>query len=574
MKYRAPRPGALRIVRSFPRSFAARFSGSDPLLLLLVFLAGIGTLGIEMLMPRLLAPFFGTSQPIWAVVIGTTLVYLAAGYWLGGWLADRWLRRRLLYRLVTLAGLLCGFIPLLARPVLHASQQAFINLEAGSFLAALAAVVLLFAAPVILLAAVGPYTVRLLLERRAEGVAVAGRTAGTVSALSTLGSLVGTFLPVFVLIPWIGTERTIYLFAAFLVVVGFTGLRDGISALMLVVVTLLAAFTLSLSSAVRAADCYRCTLVTETESRYNYIQVVRQELLDASGQPDPRLHLVLNEGHAIHSTYRLQFRETGDPLDLLTGGGPWDYFAVAPYVYPDRDPQSIRSFAMLGAAAGTVPKQMLAIYGADMRIDAVEIDPRILDIGRRYFDMQAGASHYPNYAAHAQDARAWLASTEQTYDIIGVDAYHQPYIPFHLTTVEFFREARAHLAPDGAVVVNAARGPGGDERLVNALATTMRHVFPQVFLIDTRNNRSGSNVMLVGVNRPVGDGAAHFRNNAERMQQPVLRTVMHWALYEGHEPVRAFSLAQARYEPFTDDRAPVELLIDGMMLDTVRSTTQ
>jgi hypothetical protein len=336
----------------------------------------------------------------------------------------------------------------------------------------------------------------------------------------------------------------------------------------------LAAATLSLSSAVRAADCYRCTLVTETESRYNYIQVVRQELLDASGQPDPRLHLVLNEGHAIHSTYRLRFGETGDPLDLLTGGGPWDYFAVAPYVYRDRDPQSIRSFAMLGAAAGTVPKQMLAIYGADMRIDAVEIDPRILDIGRRYFDMQACAPHYPNYAAYAQDARAWLASTEQTYDIIGVDAYHQPYIPFHLTTVEFFREARAHLAPDGVVVVNAARGPGGDERLVNALATTMRHVFPQVFLIDTRSNRSGSNVMLVGVNRPVGDGVAHFRNNAERMQQPALRTVMNWALYEGREPVRAFSLAQARYEPFTDDRAPVERLIDRIMLDTVRSTTR
>jgi predicted membrane-bound spermidine synthase len=544
------------------------------LLLLLVFLAGVGTLGIEMLMPRLLAPFFGTSQPIWAVVIGATLVYLAVGYWLGGWLADRWLRRRLLYRLVTLAGLLCGFIPLLARPVLRASQQAFLSLEASSFLAALAAVVLLFAAPVILLAAVGPYAVRLLLERRAEGLAVAGRTAGTVSALSTLGSLLGTFLPVFVLIPWIGTERTLYLFAAFLIVVGFTGLRDGLSALMLVVVTLLAAVTLSLSSAVRAADCYRCTLVTETESRYNYIQVVRQELLDASGQPDSRLHLVLNEGHAIHSTYRLRFRETGDPLDLLTGGGPWDYFAVAPYVYPDRDLQSIRSFAMLGAAAGTVPKQMLAIYGADMHIDAVEIDPRILDIGRRYFDMQAGAPHYPNYTAHAQDARAWLASTDQTYDIIGVDAYHQPYIPFHLTTIEFFREARAHLATDGVVVVNAARGPGGDERLVNALATTMRHVYPQVFLIDTRSNRSGSNVMLVGVNRPVGDGAAHFRDNAERMQQPALRTVMNWALYEGREPVRAFSLAQARYEPFTDDRAPVERLIDRMMLDTVRSTTR
>src|SRR5919112_4146717 len=94
-------------------------AGSDRFLLLVVFLAGIGTLGVEMLMSRKLAPFFGTSQPIWAVVIGMTLVYLAIGYRLGGSLADRRPDERLLYQMITWAGFLTGFIPLVARPILR-----------------------------------------------------------------------------------------------------------------------------------------------------------------------------------------------------------------------------------------------------------------------------------------------------------------------------------------------------------------------------------------------------------------------------------------------------------------------
>lgn len=542
--------------------------------LLVVFLAGIGTLGIEMLMPRLLAPFFGTSQPIWAVIIGTTLLYLAIGYWLGGILADRYPHARVLYKLIAWAGFLCGFIPLLSRPVLHTSQQAFLRLEAGAFVATLVGVVLLFAAPVILLATVSPFAARLWLHKQAQGMTTAGRTVGAISALSTLGSLIGTFLPVFILVPWLGTERTIYLFATFLLLVGLAGLRDWRHVWMLVVLTALAIYTRSTAHLVRAADCYRCTVVAEAESSYNYIQVVRQDMSNDQLHPDLRLHLILNEGHAIHSTYRLHFQQTGDPLDLLTDGGPWDYFAVAPYVYPRREPQSVQSFAMLGAAAGTVPKQMLAIYGHTMRIDAVEIDPRILQIGRTWFDMEADDPRYPNYTTYAQDARAWLASTPHTYDIIGVDAYHQPYIPFHLTTVEFFQAVQSHLNTDGVVVVNAARSPGGDNRLVNALATTMRTVFPQLFMLDTRSTHGASNVMLIGVNRPVGDGVANFVANAEQMPVPALRTVMQWAIQEGREPVREFTPEQAQFLPFTDDNAPVEQLIDQMIFDEARRVAE
>lgn len=540
-------------------------------LLLIVFLAGVGTLGIEMVMPRLLAPFFGTSQPIWAVVIGMTLVYLAAGYWLGGRLADRRPDQRLLCWLIAWAGLLCALIPLVARPVLALAQLALRAVAAGGFLGALAAVVLLFAAPVTLMAMVGPFAVRLQLRRAEQGVAEAGRTVGTISALSTLGSIVGTFLTVLVLIPLIGSSATLFLFAGFLVLLGCVGLRDLRALAMLAAVIGLAAAHYALAGAVKSADCYGCTLRAEAESSYNYIQVADQEIVYADGTPDQRRVLLLNEGQALHSIYRLKYRETGDPLDLLTDGGPWDYFAVAPYVYADTKPADVRRVAMLGSAAGTVPKQLLAIYGPETLIDAVEIDPRIVAMGRAYFAMEDQDPAFPNYTTYTQDARAWLATAIQTYDIIGMDAYHQPYIPFHLTTVEFFREVKARLSPRGVAVVNAGRPASGDDRLANALASTMLEVFPEVYVIDTRF----SNAVLIGVNQPAGDGVANFIANASAIataaeaepRYRALQLVQYWALNEGrYGPIRPFTAADARTAPFTDDRAPVELLIDGLIL--------
>ena len=541
-------------------------SAGDRFLLLVVFLVGIGTLGIEMVMPRLLAPFFGTSQPIWAVVIGMTLAYLAIGYRVGGSMADRHPDERVLYRMIAWSGLLCAIIPLLARPLLSLAQYSLRTIVAGGFIGSLVVVVLLFAAPVILMATVGPFAVRLQLRRVEEGVAAAGRTAGMISSVSTLGSILGTFLTVLIFIPTIGTTGTIFLFAAFLVILGLIGLRDWRYLLMLLAVAILAVAHYAFDATIRSADCYNCTLVTEAESDYNYIQVAKQDVIYNDGTLDPRHILVLNEGQATHSVYRLKYRQTGNPLDLLTDGGPWDYFSVAPYVYANRDPQSVKSIALLGSAAGSVPKQFLAIYGPQTTIDAVEIDQKIVDLGRQYFDLEDQNPRFPNYHTHVQDARSWIATAESRYDVIGMDAYHQPYIPFHLTTVEFFQQVKTHLNPQGVAVVNAGRPASGDDRLVNALASTMLAVFPQVYVIDTRF----SNAILIGVNEPAGDGVQNFIDNAGRIQIQALQLVMYWSLNEGRfGPVRPFSAAQARYAPFTDDRAPVEQLIDGLIFNEV-----
>jgi predicted membrane-bound spermidine synthase len=537
--------------------------------MLLVFGAGICSLGIELTASRLLAPYFGTSQLIWANVIGLTLLYLTIGYTLGGRLADRRPDLGLLCTIIAIAGATAAIIPLLSHPILKWSLSAFDTYSLGVFLGSLLGVMALFSVPITLLGMVSPFAIRLSINST-DG---AGKAAGNLYAISTLGSILGTFLPVLLLIPLVGTAMTVYIFAGGLLLIALPGLwlaRRRTAAMLataaLVGVVLIALFPIG---QIKAADCRGCSLIVEDDSAYNYIQVVERD----NGERGQMVGLVLNEGQAIHSIYYPRFAETGNPADLLTGG-PWDFYNVAPYVYANREPATVRSMAMVGSAAGSVPKQFLALYGADAVVDGIEIDPRIAELGRTYFDMQDVQSFskggetpkFPNFNTHITDGRIFFAGTDRKYDIIGMDAYKQPYIPFHLTTREFFQTVKDHLTPGGVAVVNAGR-PGTDYRLANVLASTMSSVFAEVYMIDVPAN---GNTMLIGVPESVGDGVANFEANFARIQDPTLRTVMQMALDSN-----AAKLPMRRWAPtgetrvFTDDKAPVEWVIDQIILTKV-----
>lgn len=519
-----------------------------------VLLGGLASLGIELTMSRLLQPFFGSSQLIWANVIGLTLIYLTIGYQVGGRLADRYPQPRLLGRLLLLAGLATAPIPLLARPLLQWSVGAFTSYSAAIFFGSFFGVLLLLSTPMILLGMIAPFAIRLSVR----DLRTAGSTAGTLYAVSTLGSIAGTFLPVLVLVPLLGTSLTFYVFALALVTVGALGAQRRAALVAIPAVIALAVLQLGVHG-IRAPFCRGCESLFETESSYNYIQVARAN--NGPGRT-PQIKLILNEGQAIHSVYNTRYGMTHDPVDLITNG-PWDFFHVAPYLYPDRRKADVDSLLLIGAAAGTIPKQFLALYGPESRIDAVEIDPAIIEVGRRFFAMEDES--LPNYTVAVADGRVFLNRLTATYDIIGMDAYHQPYVPFHLATREFFAEVDARLAPDGVAVVNAGR-VGDDYRLAHALASTMRAVFPQVFLLDVPTR---GNVLVIGVKRPVGDGVANFRTNRARMDDRVLRFWMTQALDAdaGKLPLREWAAADAAgYRPFTDDWAPVESVIDRMIL--------
>jgi predicted membrane-bound spermidine synthase len=511
-------------------------SRSQPLALLrpIVFLSGLTSLAIELAGSRLLAPYFGTSLYIWAVLVGLVLLYLTAGYFIGGRLGDRNPRPEVLYQLTAWAAFLTGLIPLASKPILGFSAVGFANLDAGVFLGSLFAVVLLFAAPVTLLGCVSPFAIRLLMD----DVQSAGATAGRLYALSTIGSILGTVIPVFVLIPLVGTPRTFYLLSLALLGLSVWALwryRSWYFWLLLP-----SACLLVLPPSVLRPPPFG-TLLYNGESAYYYIQVVQQDT--ARGK---ETDLVLDEGHAVHSIY--------NPNQLITGG-PWDYFMVAPYFNPGYKQTDLKSAAIVGLAGGTIARDFTQVYGP-IPIDGVEIDPKIIELGRTYFGMNE-----PNLNAIAQDGRYFVTTTTKRYDLIGIDAYRQPYIPFHLTTREFFQQVRNHLTPNGVAVINAGRTET-DYRLVDVISSTMKSVFPNVFVIDLPSPQINS--IVVGTNQPAQ--LSNFATNAEALSDPTLRQVANTALTSGR--VREVTTTPV---VFTDDWAPVEKVIDEIILGYARS---
>lgn len=489
----------------------------------------MASLGVEFGAARLLAPYFGTSLYVWGVLIGLVLIYLSAGYVIGGRLADRRPDDALLYQITAWAGLWIGVIPLVSYPILLASQQGFKDLSAGLVAGTLLAVVLMFAVPVILLGCVSPFAIRLLLK----DVETGGNTAGRVYALSTAGSILGTFLPVFWFIPTYGTRPTLEGFGLVLVVVSVLGLWPRRRLYASFAVAVLLAWVL-LPAGIKPPAVG--TLLTEKDSAYNYIQVV---------QSGSTTELILNEGQAIHSIY--------DSQDNLTHGY-WDYLLIADAFQPALSSvPAPRSIAILGLAGGTTARQYRLAYGDSIDITGVEIDPAILDIGHRYFHLGDARAHEV-----VADARYWLDTQAGHYDVIVLDAYRQPYIPFHLTTEEFFQQVRAHLNPDGVAAVNVGRTQT-DYRLVAALASTMAAVYPNVYLIDDPNF---DNTLVFGTNEPVS--IDDVRHNLGLVDAPLASSAAQTALAEGRLRVSPY-----HGQVYTDDLAPVEQLIDEIIFSYV-----
>ncbi len=509
-------------------------------LYLVVFAGGLATLGIELSASRLLGTVFGTSNIVWANIIGLILIYLTAGYFLGGRLADRSPYLTTFYRVILWGAFTAALIPMAARPVLRIAAQAALRINAAVLVGSFGVMLILFAVPVTLLGIVSPFAIRLALPDTSR----AGRVAGRMYAISTVGSIVGTFLPVLLLIPTIGTNLTFLLlsgalWAIALVGLGMTGWRRVIPYLWMPLVVVGLAL-LALGGRLRPPPL-GATLIYEDESAYNYIQVARW------GEANV---LLLNEGQGIHSMYY------PDAPEFIETGGTWDYYLAAPFFNaPPHTPDEVDSMAMVGLAAGTTPKQYTEVFGP-IPIDGFEIDPDIVKVGREYFAMDE-----PNLNVIVQDGRYGLLTSERTYDVVAVDAYRLPYIPWHLTTVEFFQEVRDHLTAEGVVAINVGRTVD-DRRLIEAFSATLGEVFASVHVVDVPGT---CNSILYGTVQPT---------EAENLLEN--RALMGEDVYYLLPRVLESAYAQIRPTPeggivFTDDRAPTELLTDLVLVNFVLS---
>jgi spermidine synthase len=500
-----------------------------------VFCAGMTSLAIEFGAARLLGNTFGTSNLVWASIIGLILIYLTIGYFIGGYWADRSPKLKTMYGILACGAFTAGLVPFIARPVLRMAADAFDQLQVGILFGSFTAVLVLFIVPVTLLGMISPFAIRLAIVDSRQ----AGRISGQIYAISTLGSFIGTFLPVLVLIPLVGTTYTFLAFSLFLTLVALGGILKS-EGWKYTLRWIWMPIVLCILGILWGRGPIKRTVgeIYERESAYNYIQVIEQ---------DGYRFLRLNEGQGIHSMW--------NSVDL-NYGGPWQEFLVAPFFnQPPYKISQVKNMAIIGLAAGTVARQATEVFG-DIPIDGFEIDPAIIEVGQEYFDMNMS-----NLNAVAQDGRVGLEQSDKTYSIIAVDAYRPPYIPPHLTTQEFFQAAKDHLSADGVLVVNVGRSPM-DRVLVDQIASTIQSVFPSVYIVDVPGS---FNSMIYATLQPTE--IENLNVNLELLKAEAGTSDL---------LLESLQVANDNLQPtpqksvvYTDDWSPIEWITNNMVLSYV-----
>ena len=470
---------------------------------------------------RLIAPFFGTSLFVWTNVIGVVMIALSIGYYVGGRLADKKPELKMLLWLLCIAGLMFAFVPFAAAPLaiviklaLFEAASASTMIMLGSFLLILT----LFAMPLLLLGMVSPYVIKLYADDEVH----LGEQAGSIFALSTVGSILGTFLPTLWLIPTVGTRWTILIFALILILISGVGLyKDKRYLLIVFVFAIFGSF--SMLEPVSAQSIYR------GESVYQFIEVIQDE--------DERL-LIFNEGLGIQSIYN---------ADEIFLGIYYDYYIPLPELFK-KDQVDI---GIIGLAGGSLSRAFTQIYGDDVAIDGVEIDKKVVAVAREFFELDQ-----PSLTVFNEDGRLFVERKVDAYDLLIIDAYTQQlYVPFTMTTQEFWRDAERALKDGGVVTLNM-NATSSDAPLLSAVSNTVSSVFDHTYVVPLTHNASWNYIVLAS-NEPI-DLASLVELELEEPLNTYANVLSSQAVEFIHDPEQLV---------LTDDRAPIELMTEEMIID-------
>lgn len=413
-------------------------------LLLTALITGAVVMALEILGSRLLAPVFGNSLFVWGALIGVILAAMSGGYAFGGWISDRYHGAQVLAGLLLFSGAWTFLIAWLGQPVLFMVAVAIEDPRWGPCVAA----ALLLGPPAFGLSGVLPAMLRLAVS----DLEYFGRHTGRMIALSTMGSLVGTWGTAFFFLSWIGSQALVAWLGAIQVglglwwLIGGTRVRPVVIGMLILCVGGLGVGALFPIQKLKQP-------VYQEDSPYQQVRIRDDDLFR---------YLVLDRTfHAV--------MWKADSVALFL---PYSQLMVASLALVPEPKQGL----ILGHGGGSLAK-WLAYRWPELELDVVEFDPVVVRMAEEYFSYQPPPQHH----VHVRDARVFLNSTKRMYDFIWVDAFARHMIPFHLTTVEFFAELRAHLAPNGILAVNlASSGEGGDLLRANAVVQTMRRSFPHV----------------------------------------------------------------------------------------------
>jgi spermidine synthase len=437
----------------------------------IVFICGAVVMILELVGSRILAPYLGSSIIVWSSLIGIILGCLSLGYWWGGKLADRNQSYRTLSLIIFFAGVLTATIALSKAFTLDYLQR-----YAGSIhLSSTLATIILFAPPSILLGMVSPYTVRLKIKDLNE----AGRTVGTMYAISSVGSIFGTFLGGFLLIAYLGTTKILFVLALVLVATSvMASLQDRL---------LKAAGAVLLIGTWFGVQSYERDLANlgfhDIDTPYSRV-FIYPSAADQNARPT---RVMTTHPRAVQSAMYVD-----DPISLALNYTK--FYQLVAHFRPE-----FKKVLMLGGGGYSFPKYALAHY-PHVQMDVVEIDQEVTGLAERFFALASN----PRLCVFHQDARSFLNTTENKYDAVLGDTFTSHYsIPFHLSTLEAVQRTYNTLLEDGVALVNLLGAiEGKDGRFLRAEYRTFQAVFPRVYLFlvaDPEDPRRWQNVMLVAL---------------------------------------------------------------------------
>lgn len=460
--------------------FAKRF-----ILEITVFVCGALVMIYEIIGSRIVAPFIGTSTYVWTSLIGVILGSLSLGYWIGGRVADRRPHAAILAAVIFIAGGLVSVTILIKDVVLTAVSATPAGLGVKSLLAS----ILLFAPASIALGFVAPYAIRLKMESVAES----GKTAGRLYALSTIGSIVGTFAAGFFLIPFVGSTRTLYIIAGGLIVLS---LFLAPFAMRISNFGVVALFGLAILGS-EAAQYYasRSLGIRDIDTEYSRVRIfpgrepkTNRPIRGMATDPYFVQSIIYLDGEELYARYT-------------------HYYHLLRHLRPD-----FQKSLMIGGAGYSFPQNYLRTYpGAS--IDVVEIDPRMTELAREQFrlvdDPRLGIIH--------EDGRVFLnRAADGTYHAVLMDAFGSLFsVPHQLTTIEAVRHINRVLDDRGVVIFNIGSAIQGDTNLfLKGELATYRAVFPTVHVFKVNpdyTDEQTQNVIIVAckaecpVDRPAPD---------------------------------------------------------------------
>jgi len=439
---------------------------------IIVFICGAVVMILELVGSRILAPYLGTSIIVWTSLIGIILGSLSLGYWWGGKIADRNPSYKIFSLIIFISAVIIALITSLKSFVLGFVQNNISHFYAGTIVATL----ILFAPPSIVLGMTTPYAVRLKIKDLNKS----GTTVGGLYAISTIGSIAGTFLAGFFLIAYFGSTKILIILSIVLVFTSIIAYVRSILAVKGIIISLLLLSLLAMNS----YDAFLSKQeIIYVDTQYNRVLICRS--VDAETNRPTRV--MVTNPKEIQSAVFLN-----DDNDLVIGYTK--FYRLAGHFKPD-----LKDSLMIGGAGYSYPKDYLKKFST-AKLDVVEIDPALTALARQYFNLKDDA----RLTIHHEDGRTFLNKAKKKYDVIFGDAFTSYYsLPYQLTTREAIQKMHDLLNEDGVVLVNIISSINGEKgEFLRAEYATFQSVFPQVYLFPVADSNNGSdvqNVMLVAL---------------------------------------------------------------------------